>query len=112
MYKLYYSPLSQDDLNKIWEYISKGLENPGAARRIVNEILAAIMRLNKFPEMGARLSSIAKIGSDYRFLVIGNYLAFYRFTDDGVYIDRILYGRRDYMKILFGDGLQDKEQDE
>ena len=41
--------------------------------------------------------------SDYRFLVSGNYLSFYRTYGNEVYVDRILYARRDYMRILFGD---------
>lgn len=44
------------------------------------------------------------IESDYRFLVSGNYLIFYRAYGAEVYIDRVLYGRRDYLRILF-DGL-------
>ena len=41
--------------------------------------------------------------SDYRFIVSGNYISFYRAYDSEVFIDRILYARRDYMRILFGD---------
>ena len=33
----------------------------------------------------------------------GNYLTFYRVNGNEVYVDRILYGRRDYLRILFGD---------
>jgi prevent-host-death family protein len=44
-----------------------------------------------------------RYGGDYRFLVCGSYLAFYHTLAKKVYIDRILYGKRDYIKILFGD---------
>lgn len=49
--------------------------------------------------------------SDCRFLVSGNYLVFYRAYGKDVYIDRVLYGRREYMRILFGD-TQTDETDE
>lgn len=49
--------------------------------------------------------------SDYRFRVSGNYLVFYRAYEKDVYIDRVLYGRCDYMHILFGDA-QINETDE
>ena len=62
-----------------------------------------ICKLADFPLIGAPLSSIYEIDSDYRFLVCGNYLAFYRPQESEVLIDRILYGRRDYLVILFGD---------
>ena len=65
-------------------------------------------RLESHAEIGAALSSIADIESDYRFLVTGSYLTFYRVRDNDIYVDRVLYGRRDYLRILFGD-VQDEE---
>ncbi|MBE6578170.1 MAG: type II toxin-antitoxin system RelE/ParE family toxin, partial [Ruminococcaceae bacterium] len=38
----------------------------------------------------------------YRFLVCGNYTAFYKVDGDEVHIIRVLYGRRNFMQILFG----------
>ena len=65
-------------------------------------------RLESYAEIGAPLSSIADIESDYRFLVTSSYLTFYRVRDNDIYVDRVLYGRRDYLRILFGD-VQDEE---
>ena len=62
-----------------------------------------VEQLENFSEMGALLASIANVDSDYRFIVSGNYLIFYRVSGMDVYVDRILYGRRDYLRILFGD---------
>jgi len=67
----------------------------------------AIDRSADFAEMGALLHSVADVQSDYRFLVCGNYLAFYRVDENAVYIDRILIGRRDYLRILFGNTAED-----
>ena len=58
-------------------------------------------RLKDFAEMGALLSSVADVGGDYRFLVSGNYMVFYRVNGRDVFIDRVLYGRRDYLRVLF-----------
>jgi len=63
--------------------------------------------LEDFPDSGAPLSSITVVPNDYRFLVCGSYLVFYRHEAENVYIVRVLYGRRDYMKILFGDISED-----
>jgi plasmid stabilization system protein ParE len=103
MSKLYYSPAALRDLDDIWDYICEELGNPTAAVSTVNRIQDNIGKLRDFPEMGSPLSSIVLIETDYRFLVCGNYLSFYRIRGEGVYIDRILYGRRDYLRILFGD---------
>ncbi len=53
--------------------------------------------------------TVADTESDYRFLVSGNYLVFYRAYGKDVYIDRVLYGRHDYMRILSGDAQADEK---
>lgn len=93
--KLHYSPKALRDLDEIWEYIVMDLYNSDAAMNVVNRIMDAIDRLQDFSESGVPLSSVVDVESDYRFLVSGNYLVFYRAIDKDVYIDRILYGRRD-----------------
>jgi len=100
-HKILYSREALRDLDEIWEYIAFVLQNRSAANRTINRILDAVDQLREFPEMGALLSSIADIESDYRFLVTENYLTFYRTGDNNIYIDRILYGRRDYLRVLF-----------
>ena len=57
---------------------------------------------------GPPLSSIMDIENDYRFITSGNYISFYRVCGSEVYIDRILYALRDYMRILFGNNTADK----
>ena len=83
----------------------------GIKSYIVRNITKDIRRLREHSLIGASLSSIADVESDYRFLVTGSYLTFYRVLDNDVYVDRVLYGRRDYLRILFGD-VQDDETNE
>lgn len=101
--KIHYSKGSRRDLDEIWDYIVSELQNVSAAEKTVNRIMDAIDQLEDFAEIGAPLSSIADTQSDLRFLVTGNYLTFYRVKGNEVYVDRILYGRRDYLRELFGD---------
>ena len=98
---IHYSPFSLKDLDEIWTYINEDLQNPNAAQKRVLKIVESIGRLKVFPEMGTPLSSIVEIKSEYRFLVCGKYMVFYRCTKSGIYVDRVLYGKRDYMSILF-----------
>ena len=102
-YKINISPAAQKDLLEIKGYVQFDLENPIAAKSVVGKITKAIATLASHPYLGARLSAVANVESDYRYLVCGNYMAFYRVSSQDVYVDRILYGRRDYMRILFGD---------
>lgn len=103
MNNLHLSKEAQNDLVEIKDYITKELENPDAALATVSKITKKIRTLKNQAYIGAPLSSIADTESDYRFLVSGNYLVFYRAYGKDVYIDRVLYSRRDYMRILFGD---------
>ena len=101
--KIHYAVEARRDLDDIWDYIVTDLCNASAAERVVNDILDVVEQLENFSEMGALLASIANVDSDYRFIVSGNYLIFYRVSGIDVYVDRILYGRRDHLRILFGD---------
>jgi len=103
MNKRHYSPEALSDLDEIWSYILEDLQNPAAAQNTIDGILNTVEKLRELSEMGPPLSSVTDVESDYRFLVCGNYLAFYRIKAEEVYIDRILYGRRDYLRILFGN---------
>ena len=100
-----YTPEAEDDLVDIKRYIAEDRNSPIAALNTVTKIIKRIKILEQFPETGAKLSSIIDIITDYRFLVCSNYIAFYRFDGEYVSIIRILYGRRDYVKILFGEQL-------
>jgi len=104
-----YSAAAIKDLEQIGDYIAERLYNPQAAFNTVNKIQDAIDKLADFPLMGSSLSSITGIKTDYRFLVCGNYLVFYRPLENKTLIIRIIYGRRDYIGILFGNIRRDDE---
>lgn len=76
---------------------------PIAAQKLVSHILKSMRGLADFSESGPGLSSILNIETDYRFQVCENYLIFYRVEKQTVYIIRILYGKRNYLKLLFGE---------
>ncbi|MGI6248213.1 MAG: type II toxin-antitoxin system RelE/ParE family toxin [Acutalibacteraceae bacterium] len=103
MAELLISPAANDDLIAIREYITKDLDSPKAAANTLNKIIKSIKRLIDFPLSGAPLESIIDFPNDYRFVVSGNYISFYRYADGTVFVDRVLYGGRDFVKILFGD---------
>ena len=101
MNKLQLSRAAQKDLLEIKSYIAVDLENPKAAMEAIKRITKKIRLLNDNPLMGAALASISGANSDERFLVCGSYMVFYRITRENIFIDRVLYGRRDYLRVLF-----------
>lgn len=102
MAKVLISPAANDDLAAIREYIANDLNSPKAASNTIAKIINSIKILADFPLSGAPLESTIDIPNDYRFVVSSNYISFYRCTEDTIYVDRVLYGGRDYVKILFG----------
>lgn len=108
MNSLHLSEEAQNDLIEIKAYIEEELLNPSVALATVSRITKSLRILQTYAQAGAPLSSIAEIESDYRFIVSGNYISFYRAYGSEVYVDRILYARCDYMRILFGDHTSDE----
>ena len=78
MNNLHLSAEAQNDLMEIKAYIEEDLLNPSAALTTVSRITKSLRVLQNYAYAGALLSSIADIESDYRFIVSGNYISFYR----------------------------------
>lgn len=98
-----YTPAAMQDLLELKGYISQVLQNPKAAARIIRRILDACGQLKAFPQSCASLD--AKTGTDtgLRYLVCEKHIAFYRIEGETISVVRILDGRRDYLRILFGE---------
>ena len=102
MAEVKFSPEAINDLQQIKTYITEELCNEQAAISTIAKIVKHIHALESFPKSGTPLEAMVSFSSDYRFLVCGNYTAFYRIEEGKVLIVRVLYGRRDFMRILFG----------
>ena len=104
MTKVMLSSAAKADLQETRRYISSVLSNPSASKQTLKRITTQLHTLEQFPEAGTPVlihgSPVA-----YRYLVCGSYMAFYHIHNEEVIVDRVLYGRRDYLSILFGDQL-------
>lgn len=103
MNKLHLSFDAQDDLSDIKAYITAELGNPQAALAVAAKITKKIGLLREHGLIGAPLYSTEKRNTGYRFLISGNYIILYRAVEKDIFVDRILYGRRDYLHILLGE---------
>ena len=98
--RLFYSPQAQLDLEEVYDYFADELGDSCKGRAIGSDILAAA---GEIPLNALRypLAGPLPFTSDiYRFKTVGNYLVFFRVVDDTVYVDRILYKRRDFSSLL------------
>lgn len=87
-YKIKYLPLAVQDLNDIARYLSGFY--PKTASRVLKEMREEIARLGDNP----RMCEIYPLDSDYRKMVVDQYLVFYQVNDSTrtVEIHRVLRG--------------------
>lgn len=101
MIEIRFSPEAISDLQQTKTYITEELCSEAASVRTVANILKRIRMLSEFPDAGAALSDVVGFQTEYRYLVCGNYTAFYQHKQETIYVVRVLYCRRDFMRVLF-----------
>ena len=106
--RILYSRDLEEDLRSIIDYISDKLQNRKAADDLLKRIFEDTSRLKENPCIGIPLSSLFQTSNSwqYRRIVVGNYIVIYRFSSD-VIVERVFYGRRDYIKYLFSEDEND-----
>ena len=102
MHKLHITPAAANDLAEIKAYISLELYHPQAAPRIVKSITHDLRHLQQNPHLGFSVSAKIGRGNDLRALLSGNYFLFYRVKGETIQVARVLDGRQDYLRVLFG----------
>jgi len=105
--KLVIAPSAKDDLKEIKEYISVELSNPISATNVVKRIINSYKALKDIPEIGIPLDRKINVETSFRFIISGNYLVFYKISNDTVEIHRILYKGRNYIRVLFPEEYND-----
>jgi len=98
--RLRYSPQAQLDLDEIYDYFADELNDPDRGQAVVSDILSAA---EKIPGRATRFPPVEPLpftDDVYRFVNVGNYLAFFRTTAGVIYIDRVLHKRRDFASLL------------
>lgn len=69
-------------------------------KKILDLIDRDLDRLKTSPYIGARLDSRISIPNDYRYLVSGDYLQFYKISNNVVKVYHLIYAKSDYLTIL------------
>jgi len=90
-----YSPAASNDLVDIAEYIAR--DKPEAARRWVQMIREKCDLLASHPRMGEERPGFGLPGC--RYFTVGNYVVFFRATEDGIEVARIVHGSRDLSNL-------------
>ncbi len=101
MHIIQINPMATEDLIDIRDYLVKDLKNQTAAVYVLLRVIESYEKLKEFSMMGIDLSTKVRVKTDFRYLFAGSYIIFYRADNEFVYIYRVLYAGRDYLRILF-----------
>lgn len=93
---------AEEDLRDIFRYISRVLLEPQIAQKTIATLKKSILALSDMPQ-GRPLVADDRLSSmGYRKLIVKNYIVFFTVDEREkmVYVERVLYGRRDWVCIL------------
>lgn len=93
-------PLARQDMEQIFEYIAVKLCNPTAALRQIDDFEKAFEKVCAFPECCPKADNEFLKDKSLRKIVVNNYIAFYRVKNEEIQVVRVLYGMRNYAKLL------------
>lgn len=98
IYKLVFSPQARDELQALYEFIAQRV-GPQTAWRYIERLEAYCAGLADFPQRGTRRDDIYPglriVGFERRIAIA------FHIGEEGVTIDRVLYGGRDIGAIDF-----------
>lgn len=97
-YEIRLLSIAEEDFTEIISYIAA--DNPLAAEKIANKIEKNLDLLAKNPNLG-RIPRDEEIRNlQFRYLIVQNYIIFYKIEDKTILVHRILHGAMDYKSIL------------
>ncbi|MBR1757357.1 MAG: type II toxin-antitoxin system RelE/ParE family toxin [Lachnospiraceae bacterium] len=94
-----YSSAAIRDLDRVWMGVYEACHDFDTTARYLDGLLDKVEAKAAFPKSGSPLYYQNSF-TGYYFVVFKAYMAFYRVEDDIMFVDRVLFGRSDYMRVL------------
>ena len=91
-------PIARDDVNNALVYIA--IEDPDAADKLLDELLAALDQLSRFPLSAPEVMIGGKRLRKYDRVPVHPYNVYYRIIGDRVVVMRVLHERMDAPRYL------------
>ena len=99
-YRIEYSPIAIRDLDRVWAEIYESSKSEETTLNYVDGLMDQISAKRVFPKSGSPLYYEGDF-TGYYFVVFKSYMAFYHVQDDVIFVDRVVYGKSDYMRTIF-----------
>ena len=101
-YKVKFTPIAENDMEEVYQYIFDTLHAPMAAENLIEKIEERTKRLADMPYLGPLVDDELLKAKGYRKLIISNYVALYTVSDINklVTIMRVVYSASNYEKNI------------
>ena len=98
-YKVQYSKAAIRDLDRVWSEVFGASKSYDITEKYLNDLMDQVEAKADHPKSGSPLYYQDRF-TGYYFVVFKAYMAFYRLEGDGMLVDRILFGKSDYIRYL------------
>ncbi len=101
-YRVDVSEPAENDLGDIVRYITSQLSAPVSALKMMSFFEEAMAGLSDMPQRYQLVADERLSQMGYRKLIVKNYVVFFSIDEENKVVDveRILYGRRDWLRFL------------
>ena len=97
--KIAYSKAAIRDLDRVWAEVFEASKDYETTEKYLEDLLNKVEAKADQPKSGAPLYYENSF-TGYYFVVFKAYLAFYRLEEDQMLVDRVLFGKSDYLRVL------------
>ena len=99
MYKIIFTDEFDEEIQQIYDYISKNLKEKEIADRFISKVYGRIEDLKIFPKMYMKIEKMDRLHNEYHRIVVNNYIVLYTVDElnQKVIISHIYYKRKNYL---------------
>ena len=101
-HEMKYSPSAVRDLDRVFSEVCKASKSRDISVKYIEDLMDQVEDKASFPKTGIPLYYENGF-TGYYYVVFKTYLAFYRLADDSMMVDRVLFRKSDYLRILHLD---------
>ncbi|MFH1546629.1 MAG: type II toxin-antitoxin system RelE/ParE family toxin [Patescibacteria group bacterium] len=91
-----YQSSAYDDVRSIFIYLFRETHSKKFAEKYVEKIISQIEILGFYPEMGFWIDDVDLLSQDFRGLVLGNYVVYYKYDGKRIVIFHIWHSKKSF----------------
>ncbi len=96
---VHYSKIAIRDLDRVFSEVYEASQSLDLSKRYIDELLDKVEKKADFPKSGFPLYYENSF-TGYYYLIYKAYLVFYRVEENSILVDRVLFGKSDYIRRL------------